>query len=119
MNKGIQLTADRLGIDIPEFTVSGIPHGSLFAHQWYIGTDDAADPEELRMLLDGHLRNLNDDYATERDNVLRDIALEVVPVQWFYDYLKHAGKVGDQAKFPRVMKKDRFADWEAFVRSRR
>src|SRR5690606_21417205 len=36
MNKAIEIVADELNINVREFTVSGIPHNSLFAHQWYI-----------------------------------------------------------------------------------
>ena len=61
------------------------------------------------------LRVINDDYATERDNVLREPQVELVPPQIFYEYLKQQGKIGGQAKFPRVMKKETFAEWEKFV----
>ncbi len=115
----IQKTAEDLGISIPEFTVSGIPHGNLFAHKWYIGTDDEADPQKIRALLDGHLRELNDDYATERDNVLKDLQIELVPTRFFYEFLESEGKIGDQVKFPRVMKGERFRVWEDFVKSHR
>jgi GH3 auxin-responsive promoter len=118
MNKAIQLAADELKIFIPEFTVSGIPFQNLFAHRWYIGTDDPVDADKLKHSIDTNLRKLNDDYATERDNVLRDIQVRVVPVDRFYTFLKECGKIGDQSKFPRVMKGEKFRDWENFNNSK-
>ena len=118
MNRAIQMTSEQLGISIREFTVAGIPHENLFAHRWYIGTDDAVDAGKLRTRLDQNLRSVNDDYATERDNVLKDIQVRVIPTDWFYDFMKEQGKIGDQAKFPRVLKKERFSMWEAYVQSR-
>lgn len=118
MNRAIQMTGEVFGIAIPEFTVSGIPYENLFAHRWYIGTDEPIDEEAFRKRLDQNLRSVNDDYATERDNVLKDIQVRAIPTDWFYDFLKAQGKIGDQAKFPRVLKKERFAAWEAYVNTR-
>src|SRR5690606_20231362 len=35
MTRAIGMVADELNISVREFTVAGIPHDSLFAHQWY------------------------------------------------------------------------------------
>lgn len=119
MNKAVGLVADELGVSINEFTVAGIPFENLFAHKWYIGTDDNIDPLRVREALDRHLCTVNDDYEWTRGTVLKDIQVEVVPVQYFYNYLKATAKLGDQVKFPRVLKKERFAEWEAFVAAQR
>ena len=66
MNKAIELVSNDLNINIPEFTVAGIPYDSLFAHHWFVGTDDKVDPEVLKTKIDEHLKVLNDDYAVER-----------------------------------------------------
>ncbi|MTI20732.1 GH3 auxin-responsive promoter, partial [Fulvivirga sp. RKSG066] len=115
MNKAVQLVADDFGLDIPEFTVAGIPHGSLFAHHWYLGTDGDVNKEEVKAKLDSHLKALNDDYAVERSAALKDIIVDILPVSKFYDYMESKGKVGGQNKFPRVMKKNQLDDWEQFV----
>src|ERR1700712_4066028 len=60
MNKAIQLVSEELNISIPEFTVAGVPDGTHFAHQWYIGTDDKVNAEELRVRIDEKLKELND-----------------------------------------------------------
>lgn len=115
MNKAVSLVSDELNIDTKEFTVAGIPHGSLFAHHWYIGTDDPIDPEILKEKIDQKLKELNDDYAVERMAALKEVIVEVLPSDTFYKWLEAQGKVGGQNKFPRVLKNEKYEQWKAFV----
>jgi hypothetical protein len=116
MNSAIQHLEETFEIEIREFTVAGIPHQNLFAHQWYIGVDRPVDSAELARQLDQKLRELNADYDTERrENALRDVRVRAVPSQLFYEWQRSQGKMGGQSKFPRVMGREKFADWEAFV----
>jgi hypothetical protein len=115
MNKAIEMVSDEFNIRINEFTVSGIPHGTLFAHKWYIGTDDKADPHLLKEAIDEKLKILNDDYRVERNSALKDIQVEVIPTSFFYNWMQMHNKVGAQNKFPRVMKNSQFEQWEEFV----
>lgn len=118
MNKAIELVANDLNIAIQEFTVAGIPHESLFAHHWFIGTDDKVDPKIVKEKLDQHLKVLNDDYAVERSAALKDVLVDILPVKTFYNWMESKGKVGGQNKFPRVMKKTQLDEWEAFLKTR-
>jgi hypothetical protein len=115
MNKAVELVSDELNIAIQEFTVAGIPHGSLFAHHWYVGTDDKVDQKVLREKIDQHLKNLNDDYAVERSAALKDVFVDVLPVKTFYAWMESKGKVGGQNKFPRVIKSAQLDDWKTFL----
>lgn len=115
MNKAIEMVSNDLNISIMEFTVSGIPYGSLFAHHWYIGTDDKVDPKVLKDKLDQHLKELNDDYAVERSAALKEVIVDVLPLQKFYDWLESKGKAGGQNKFPRVMKNAQLEEWINFI----
>ena len=83
MNKAIEVVSNEMNITIKEFTVAGIPCDSLFAHHWYIGTDDKVDKVHLKERLDFHLKALNDDYAVERSAALKDIFVDVYPVKVF------------------------------------
>src|SRR6188768_3990494 len=65
MNRALQLASEEVYVSIPEFTVAGIPHGSFFAHHWYVASDDAVDGVLLAEKIDQHLKELNDDYAVE------------------------------------------------------
>ncbi|MCC7051154.1 MAG: GH3 auxin-responsive promoter family protein [Bacteroidia bacterium] len=119
MTKGVQLSAQKLNLSIPEFTVAGVPHDGLFAHHWYIGCDEPVDTERFRELLDENLCQLNDDYAVERKSALKEIKVEVLPVNTFYDFMKKQGKFGSQTKFPRVLKGDKLSDWLNFINNRK
>ncbi len=115
MNKAIKLVSNELNITIPEFAVAGIPHQSLFAHHWFIGTDDNVDSNKLKERIDHHLKVLNDDYAVERSAALRDVFVDVLPLKKFYDWMESNGKVGGQNKFPRVMKDAQLEAWINFI----
>ena len=115
MNKAVELVSNELNITITEFTVAGIPYGSLFAHHWFIGTDDAVDKAVLKDRIDFHLKALNDDYAVERSAALKEVFVDVHPVKVFYDWMQSRGKVGGQNKFPRVLKKSQLEEWTAFL----
>ena len=118
MNKAVKLVADELNIDIREYSVAGIPHDTLFAHHWFIGTDDTVDAAALRERLDYYLKELNDDYAVERKAALKEVKLDVIPLRVFYDFMELRGKIGAQNKFPRVLKNDVYLQWKEFLDAR-
>jgi hypothetical protein len=115
MNKAIELVSEELNLCIPEFTVVGIPHGTFFAHRWYVASNDPCDIDTLRKRIDHHLRILNDDYATERDSALKEVFLEKLPEEKFMQFMALKGKLGSQHKFPRVMKGKMLEDWNKFL----
>jgi hypothetical protein len=115
MNRAIQVAAERLNISIPEFTVAGEPSGSFFAHHWYVATNDLVDPVELGKLIDDTLKELNDDYAVERNAALKEVKLDVLSEKRFLDFMQSQGKVGGQHKFPRVLKGTMLEKWQAFL----
>lgn len=118
MNRAVELLQDELNIEVKEFTVMGIRHENLFAHQWYIGTDDVLDAAIAAKKIDAYLMNLNDDYRVEREEAIKDVKVKVLPVQVFYDYMKERGKEGSANKFPRVLKNSRIDDWESYLKER-
>jgi len=115
MNEGIQKVEEELDVSIPEFTVSAVESGNFFTHKWYIGCKPLANSEQVRSVLDQRLKDVNDDYATERASVLQDIQVKVIAPDIFYHWQEKQGKMGGQNKFPRVMNKEQFREWEAFV----
>ncbi len=118
MNKAIEMVSTDLNISIPEFTVAGIPHGTFFAHQWYVATDDKADATELKQRIDAKLKELNDDYEVERRHALKEVMVKVLPESTFMDFMKAKGKVGGQHKFPRVLKGKMLEDWQQFLQAK-
>lgn len=115
MNKAVEMVSNDLNISIPEFAVAGVPHGNFFAHQWYIATDDTADAQVIRNMIDEKLCILNDDYAVERKHALKEVYVKTLPEHTFMDFLKMKGKIGGQHKFPRVLKGQMLDDWQAFL----
>ena len=115
MNKAIELTAEEHDLNIREFTVLGIPHGSLFAHHWFIGSDTDIKESVLRETIDNNLKILNDDYAVERNHALKQVKVTVLPSSLFYEWMKEQGKEGGQNKFPRVLKGEKAASWQGFL----
>ncbi len=115
MNKAIEIAEQELNIDIREFTLLGEPIDSLFAHHWYIGTDDEVDERELGQLIDRKLMELNDDYKVERSAALKEVKVKVIPTSAFYGWMELQGKIGSQNKFPRVLKKEKAMDWKKFL----
>lgn len=115
MNRAIKMLQDEMGVEIIEFTVAGMRHDSMFAHQWYLGTDDALDPLIAKEKIDNYLCTLNDDYRVERLEAIKDIFVDVLPIKTFYDYMKQEGKSGGAHKFPRVLKKENLRKWEKYL----
>jgi len=118
MNRAIELVARDMNIEIKEFSVVGIPYGSLFAHKWYIGTDNPVNAKTIKEKLDDHLKTLNDDYRVERIAALKDVIVEILPPSFFYDWMGQKGKMGAQNKFPRVMKNKHLSEWEEFLKQK-
>jgi hypothetical protein len=115
MDRAIEIVAHELNITIKEYTVIGIPYDTLFAHHWYIGTDDKVDSALLRKRLDEVLSGLNDDYQVERTAALKEVIVDILPSNVFYDYMSVQGKIGGAFKFPRVLKGTKSEQWENYL----
>ncbi len=116
MNKAIDLVSTELGITVKEFTVAGVSHGSMFAHHWYIGSNEEVDLPTIKKMIDNKLKEVNDDYGIERLHALKDIFVTMLPNEAFYGWMETKGKMGGQHKFPRVMKKNQIVDWETYLK---
>jgi hypothetical protein len=115
MNRAIEMLEHQMNISVREFSVAGIKYENMFAHRWYLGVDEPFDVELARQKIDENLKILNDDYRTERLHAIRDVLVEPLPSQVFYDWMKQQGKIGGQYKFPRVLKKNKLEDWEKYL----
>jgi hypothetical protein len=71
----------------------------------------------IRKSIDNKLRQLNDDYATERDSAMKEVFLEILPEEKFMKFMELKGKLGSQHKFPRVMKGKMLDDWNKYLAS--
>lgn len=118
MNKAVQMASSDFDIVVKEFTVAGLPDGSLFSHQWFVGVDGEVDADALREKIDQYLKQLNDDYEVERKHALKNVYLTVLPNEVFYGWMKSIGKEGGQTKFPRVLKREKLESWLAYLNQR-
>jgi hypothetical protein len=118
MNKAIELVSESLNVAIKEFTVLGLPYKNLFAHHWFIGSDDPMEAKEISEKIDAELKVLNDDYAVERKHALKKVKVTVLPSAVFYDWMKAQGKEGGQNKFPRVLKGEKASSWLEFLKEK-
>jgi hypothetical protein len=115
MNNAIELASNEMNIFIPEFTVAGVPHGTFFAHEWYIATNDNVNALEFAVVLDEKIKSINDDYAVERKHALKAITVNVLPENTFMEFMEMKGKMGGQHKFPRVLKGKMLEEWSLFL----
>lgn len=115
MNRAIKRLQDEFNVEINEFTVAGIRYESMFAHKWFLGTDDNINPQIARDKIDEYLKSLNDDYRVERIAAIKNVIVEVYPTKVFFDWMKIHGKEGGANKFPRVLKKEQLTEWERFL----
>ncbi len=119
MNRAIELLQEELDVEIKEFTVMAFRYQGLFAHKWYLGTSSPLNPETAARKIDQYLKNLNDDYRVERLEAIRDVFVYVLPPKAFLEYMEMKGKTGSANKFPRVLKNERIAEWEQFLKDRK
>ncbi|MCX6230691.1 MAG: GH3 auxin-responsive promoter family protein [Bacteroidetes bacterium] len=117
MNMAVKMLGDELNVEIKEFTVAGIKYETMFAHKWYIGTDNNIDAELAKQKIDNYLKKLNDDYRVERIAAIKEVFVEVLPSRVFYDFMKSQGKEGGQNKFPRVLKNEKYNCWDEYLNS--
>ncbi len=115
LNRAIGMLQEEFQVKISEFAVTGVRSGNLFAHHWYLGTDQPLDPVVAAKRLDEYLKALNDDYRVERGEAIREVTAEVLPLQVFLDWLRQQGKEGGAHKFPRVLKDVQRSQWEDFI----
>ncbi|MDE5609094.1 MAG: GH3 auxin-responsive promoter family protein, partial [Bacteroidales bacterium] len=117
MNRAVQMLGEEKGVGILEYTVLGVKSNGMFGHRWFIGCDQPLDAAEATEKIDAYLKELNDDYRVERLEAIRDVRVEVLPLQVFYDYMRKQGKEGSQNKFPRVLKGAKADEWLEYLKT--
>lgn len=116
MNKAIQKLQEKFDLQILEFTVASVrQEGKKHINKWYLGADKEVNSSEIGEFLDKELQVLNKNYKVARNQALDDVEVRVVPVTHFYSWSENFKKLGGQAKIPRVMKEEDFAEFEQFI----
>jgi hypothetical protein len=116
LNEAVRRVDAKTNAGIREFAVAGVPHGSQWAHQWWVSFDNPViTAEEFATLVDQELCDLNDDYRVERAYALKAVHVKILPNSVFYKWLDHKGKSNGQSKIPRVIKGKQLEDFQNFV----
>jgi len=119
MNKAVQEMCHKHNCSMEEFIVATIHRGDDLIDRWYISADSDIDDAQLAKDLDQNLRDNNKNYNVARTRALKDVEVVTIPVETFHQWAEQNKKRGGQAKIPRVMKEDKFLEWEEFVKKNR
>lgn len=115
MNDAVRELEKKFDIKIPEFTLSAVRIDEEFYHSWYLGTETGVSSEELAELLDEVLKKANKNYKVARTKALKGVKVTVVSPDLFYEWNAVNKKKGGQVKMEKVMKEEKFTDWEKFI----
>ncbi len=108
-------TCVQYGAVVSEYTVAPklSQEKDTGVHEWVIEFEQA--PENLASFtaaLDTRLREINSDYDAKRksDMLLKQLVLHSVPKGTFYTFMKDRGRLGGQAKVPRLSEKREYVE---------
>ncbi len=117
MNDAIQKLEKEFDISIPEFVVAAKrAEDGEYYHYWYLGTEESADEEKLAQVLDDTLKEANKNYKVARSKALKGVKLKIVSPDVFHEWNAVNKKKGGQVKMEKVMKEEKFSDWEEFTK---
>lgn len=115
LDDALQDMEKHFDIEIPEYTLCAKKYKDGFYHTWYLGTTAKIDPREVSKKLDESLKDANKNYTVARSKALKGVKVFIVAPDVFYAWNDRNKKKGGQVKMERVMKEEKFADWEDFV----
>ncbi|WP_430429631.1 GH3 family domain-containing protein [Maribacter litoralis] len=115
LDDALQDIMETFDIEIPEYTLCAKKYEDGFYHTWYLGTSATQDPNEIAEKLDASLKAANKNYKVARSKALKGVKVFTINPDVFYSWNDSNKKKGGQVKMERVMKEDKFAEWEAFV----
>lgn len=119
MNDGIRSLEEKHGISLPEFVLSAAKIDDEFYHYWYIGAENTpiqVSNEDLAKDLDAFLQESNKNYRVARSKALKGVIVKTIPVSLFYKWNEENKKKGGQVKMEQIMKKEKFTEFQDFVK---
>ena len=116
MDDAIKHLEEKFSTQIKEYTICAKRfEDDEFYHSWYLGSNLEADEKEIANALDKFLKDANKNYKVARSKALHGVKVKIIPVEKFHQWNDKNKKKGGQVKMARVMKEDKFAEWEEFV----
>lgn len=121
MDAALRSLEDQHDVEIPEFTLAATRIDDEFYHHWYLGINNATHIKETQIAedLDQLLSEANNNYKVARTKALKGVKVTIVPTDVFTEWNGHQKKKGGQVKMARVMKEEKFKEWEEFVASQK
>ncbi len=116
LDDALQDIMETFDIEVPEYTLCAKKYEDGFYHTWYLGTTTTQNPEKIAEKLDESLKAANKNYKVARSKALKGVKVFTVNPEVFYGWNDSNKKKGGQVKMERVMKEEKFAEWEAFVK---
>lgn len=119
MNDAVKELEEKFNITIPEFTVAAVKNQEgEYIHKWYLGIEEGdADEKDIASALDDSLKSANKNYDVARSKALKGVEVVKVSPDVFTEWSAANKKKGGQVKMEKVMKEEKFAEWEKFARS--
>ena len=116
LDDALQDIMETFDIEVPEYTLCAKKYDDGFYHTWYLGTTATQNPEKIAEKLDESLKAANKNYKVARSKALKGVKVFTVNREVFYGWNDSNKKKGGQVKMERVMKEEKFAEWEEFVK---
>lgn len=118
LDSAIKHLEDKLDVIITDYTLCAKRFGEDFYHSWYLGSNRIdADNDRMASELDSYLSEANKNYRVARSKALAGVKVNVVSPNIFYEWNSANKKKGGQIKMGRVMRQDKFEEWETFVKN--
>ncbi|AVR45884.1 GH3 auxin-responsive promoter [Christiangramia fulva] len=117
MNDAVKELEEEFNIKIPEFVVAAKRgEDGEYYHFWYLGTKDGVNEEKLARSLDRNLKEANKNYKVARSKALKGVKVFTIEPDLFHEWNAANKKKGGQVKMEKVMKEEKFANWQQFVK---
>lgn len=118
MDDAMQELEKKFETKIPEYTICAKRgDDDEFYHNWYLGSEDNLNAEEVAEALDGFLKDANNNYKVARGKALKGVIVTLISPHVFHEWSGANKKKGGQVKMERVMNEEKFQEWEDFVSS--
>lgn len=117
MEVALREMEEKFDVKIPEFTIAAVKIDGEFYHHWYIGTETEINSREIANALDEVLKEVNKNYAVARSKALKGVKVTTINPNVFHEWNAKNKKKGGQVKMEKVMDEEKFAEWEAFVKT--
>jgi len=117
LNEAIRALEKKLDTRLPEFVLAAIEINGEFYHKWWIGVEGGQNVSDSSLAehLDEILKKANKNYRVARSKALKGVIVQTISPEIFNEWSAQNNKKGDQVKREKIMKEDRFQEFENFV----